>query len=118
MEFKKSYVEKVLNKYTPKEKSKIEKLRELDKKATKGPSIFAYVFGTISSLVLGFGMCVAMRVILPTYMWLGIVIGIIGIIMCLINYPIYKKMFEKNRKKYAPLIQSLSQEILNENKGE
>ena len=110
----KQYVEKVLNKYTEKKSTKLEELRELDKKASKPATLFSAIFGTIGSLVLGFGMCVAMQVILPGLMWLGILVGVIGIFMVSVNYFIYKKLLEKGKKEYANRIIELSNELLKE----
>lgn len=42
---------------------------------------------------------------------LGIVVGIIGIVMAGVNYPIYKKMLENGKKKYAFEIVELAKEI-------
>ena len=77
----KKYVEKTLKSYEEKEVTKIDELRALDKKAKKGANVFAYVFGSIGSLVLGFGMCVAMQVILADLMVVGIIVGLVGIAM-------------------------------------
>ena len=110
----KKYFEKILNSYQEKETSKIDELRELDKKATKPAKVFAYVFGTIGSLILGFGMCIAMQVILAELMWLGILVGVIGILMVSANYFIYKKLLAKGKEKYAEQILSLSNAIINE----
>ncbi len=82
------YVEKVINKYTEKETTKLDQLKALDSKVKMPALIIAYVFGSISALVLGFGMCVAMKVILADLMWLGIVVGVVGIALCLLTYPI------------------------------
>lgn len=109
----KKYVEKVLNKYTEVKTTKLDELRELDKKATRPATLFAAIFGTIGSLVLGFGMCVAMEVILAGYMWLGIVIGFVGILMISINYPLYKNILKSGKAKYADKIKALSDELLN-----
>ena len=110
----KKYVEKTLKSYEEKEPTKLDELRALDAKVKKGTAIFAYVFGTIGSLVLGSGMCMAMGVILAEYMILGIVIGLVGIAMVSVNYYIYKSMLEKNKRKYAEQVKKLSNELLNE----
>lgn len=109
----KKYVEKVLNKYTDKKETKLDELRNLDKKANKPASVFSSIFGAIGTLVLGFGMCIAMEVILPGYMVFGIIVGLIGILMVSINYPIYKKILASSKTKYADQIKSLSDELLN-----
>jgi len=109
----KKYVEKVLNDYTEKGVTKVDVLKTLDKKAKRPALIFAYVFGCIGSLVLGLGMCMAMKIILADLMILGIVIGVVGIAMVSFNYYFYSKLFEKGKAKYANQIKELGNEILN-----
>lgn len=105
--------ESIAKEYAPRENSKIIALKKLDAKAKRPANIFAYTFGIISSLVAGTGMCLAMQVIGGTipFMILGIVIGIIGFTCCGINYPIYKKILEKGKQKYAYEIVELAREI-------
>ena len=105
--------ESIAKEYAPREHSKIVALKKLDAKAKRPSNIFAYTFGVVSSLVAGTGMCLAMQVIGGTipFMILGIVIGIIGFTCCAINYPIYKKMVENGKKKYAFEIVELAREI-------
>ena len=109
----KIYAESIAKEYAPKENSKIVALRKLDKKAKLPATIFTYVFGTISSLVLGTGMSLAMQVIGSgtVSIIIGIIVGIVGIIGCGVNYPIYKKMLEKGKSKYAFEIVELAKEI-------
>ena len=109
----KIYAESIAKEYAPKDSSKIVALRKLDRKAKRPATIFTFTFGTISSLVLGTGMCLAMQVIGSgnIMMALGIVIGIIGIVGCAVNYPIYKKILEGGKKKYAFEIVELAKEI-------
>ena len=109
----KIYAESIAKEYAPKDNSKIIALRKLDKKAKTPATIFTYTFGIISSLVAGLGMCLSMNVIGTTtlHMVLGIVIGVIGFTCCGINYPIYKKMLEKGKKKYAFEIVELAKQI-------
>ena len=42
---------------------------------------------------------------------LGIVVGIIGLVGCSVNYPIYKKMLERGKEKYAYEIVELARQI-------
>ena len=107
------FAESIAKEYAPKENSKIIALRKLDRKAKRPATVFTYTFGVISSLVLGTGMCFAMQVIgSGTHdMAMGIAIGTLGIIGCGINYPIYKKMLENGKKKYAFEIVELAREI-------
>ena len=105
--------ESIAKDYAPKESSKIVALKKLDNKAKLPATIFTYSFGIIAALVLGTGMCLAMQVIGSGLvgMVLGIVVGIIGIIGCSVNYPIYKKMLEKGKAKYAYEIVELARQI-------
>ncbi len=105
--------ESIAKDYAPKESSKLVALKKLDNKAKLPATIFTYSCGIISALVFGTGMCLAMQVIGSGIggMILGIVVGLIGLIGCSINYPIYKKMLEKGKKKYAYEIVQLAKEI-------
>jgi hypothetical protein len=105
--------ESIAKDYAPKESSKLVALKKLDNKAKLPATIFTYSCGIISALVFGTGMCLAMQVIGGGIggMILGILVGIIGLIGCGVNYPIYKKMLEKGKKKYAYEIVQLAKEI-------
>ena len=105
--------EHIAKDYAPKESSKIIALKKLDDKAKLPATVFTYSCGIISALVFGTGMCLAMQVIGNGIvgMILGIIIGIIGLIGCGINYPIYKKILEKGKSKYAYEIVRLAKEI-------
>ena len=105
--------ESIAKDYAPKESSKIVALKKLDNKAKLPATIFTYSCGIISALVFGTGMCLAMQVIGNgiTGIVFGIIIGIIGMIGCGINYPIYKKKLEKGKAKYAYEVIQLAKEI-------
>ncbi|MGN0537444.1 MAG: dihydropteridine reductase [Acutalibacteraceae bacterium] len=110
----KIYAEAIANEYAPKDTSKVVALKKLDKKAKLPANIFAFSFGTIMALVLGTGMCLSMNVIgsgSTAMTVVGIIVGIIGIIGVSVNYPIYRKMIEKGKKKYAFEIMTLAKEI-------
>ena len=105
--------ESIAKDYAPKESSKLVALKKLDNKAKLPATIFTYSWGIVSALVFGTGMCLAMQVIGSGLagMVLGIVVGIIGMIGCGVNYPIYKKMLEKGKAKYAYEIVELARQI-------
>ena len=99
-------VQKIRTQYTEKEHTQLDALKELDKKVKKPVNIFAYVFGSISAIVMGSGMSLVMTDIGSTLgiadsMVPGIIIGVIGLLMAIINYPIYKGILGSRRKKYA-----------------
>ncbi len=110
----KIYAEQIANEYSPKETSKVVALRKLDRRAKLPANIFAYTFGIVFTLVFGTGMCLAMKVIgdgsaLQTA--LGVVVGTAGMIGVGLNYPIYKKLLDAGKKKYAFEIVELAKEI-------
>lgn len=110
----KIYAEQLANEYAPKSTSKVVALRKLDKKAKMPANIFAFTFGTVFTLIFGTGMCLAMGQIgggTATSMIAGIIIGIIGMAGIAVNYPIYKKLLEKGKNKYAFEIIELAKEI-------
>lgn len=105
--------ESIAKDYAPKESSKIVALKKLDHKAKLPATIFTYSLGIVSALVFGAGMCLAMQVIGSGLagMVLGIVVGTVGLIGCGVNYPIYKKMLEKGKARYAYEIVELARQI-------
>ena len=110
----KIYAEQLANEYAPKDTSKVIALRKLDARAKLPATIFTYSFGIISSLGLGAGMCLTMGQIgsgSTGSFVLGIVIGIAGLIGIGVNYPIYKRILENGKKKYAFEIMDLAKEI-------
>lgn len=112
------YAERIASEYTQKPASKLVALKKLDRKAKQPAQIFAFTFGILGSLVLGVGMCLSMGTIgagLAAAMPLGIVIGLVGIGMVLVNYPIYKRLLAKGKQKYAFEVMELAKEITTEN---
>lgn len=118
MNTEKIVAEKIASEYQPKTTSKLVALKKLDRKAKQGAEIFAYTFGIVSSLVLGTGMSLAMKIIgdkSDLLMIIGIIIGLIGIFGMSINYFIYKKLLKKGKNKYGSDIIRLASEITSEN---
>jgi len=115
----KIYAEAIANEYAPKDTSKVVALKKLDRKAKSKANVFAYTFGVVMTLVLGAGMCLSMKVIGDgsSFMTIvGIVVGVIGIVGISVNYPIYKKLLDNGKKKYAFEIMQLAKEISEEAK--
>lgn len=110
-------VQKIRTQYTEKEHSRLDELKELDAKVKRPANVFAYVFGSISAIIMGSGMSLVMTDLadiigIQNPMLYGIVIGVLGMIMAIINYPIYKGILGSRRKKYAAEIISLSDKIM------
>ena len=112
-------VEKIRTKYVEKKDSSLDELRKLDKKVKRPAEVFAYIFGSIGAIVMGAGMSLVMTDIAATLglgdmMIPGIVIGVIGLVLAIINYPIYKGILSSRKKKYAERVLELSNKILSE----
>lgn len=114
--------QKIRTQYMEKEhrSTDLDKLKELDAKVKRPANIFAYTFGSISALVMGSGMSLVMTDIgdklgMGDAMVPGIVIGVVGMLMSIANYPIYKKLLSSRKQKYAKEIIELSEKILEEN---
>lgn len=113
----KIYAEQIANEYAPKDTSKVKALKRLDSKVKLPPTVFTYTFGIVCSLILGVGMCLAMKVIgngSMLLMTLGIIIGCVGIFGVSINYAIYKKFLNSRKSKYATDVINLAKEISEE----
>lgn len=110
-------VQKIRTQYTEKEHTGLDSLRELDAKVKRPANIFAYIFGGISALIMGSGMSLVMTDIgamlgMSETMVPGIIIGVVGLFMAIINYPIYNKILTSRKKKYADDILKLSDKIM------
>jgi len=110
-------VQKIRSQYTEKESTQLDALRELDTKVKRPANVFAYVFGSIGAMIMGAGMSLVMTDIAETVgiadpMVYGIIVGIVGLFMAIINYPVYKGILSSRRKKYADRIIELSDKIM------
>ena len=111
--------EKIRTQYIGKQASELDELRELDAKVKRPANVFAYVFGSISAIIMGCGMSLIMTDIADSIglgvdpMKAGIVIGVAGMILALLNYPMYKGILNSRKKKYGPKILELSEKIIN-----
>ena len=111
-------VQKIRTQYTEKQHTELDALKELDTKVKKPANVFAYTYGSVSAVIMGAGMSLVMTEIgeiigVASAMVPGIVIGVVGMGMALSTYPIYKKMLNARKKKYASEILKLSDKIIN-----
>lgn len=110
-------VQKIRTRYTEKDNTDLDELKALDKKVKRPANVFAYVFGSVGAIIMGSGMSLVMTEIgeilnISNPMVIGIIIGIIGMIISIINYPVYVKKLSSRRKKYASEIMALSDRII------
>lgn len=110
----KIYAEQIANEYAPKDTSKVVALRKLDARAKLPSVVFGYSVGIVAALVFGVGMCLAMGQIgngTTLSLVLGVIVGILGMLGMGINYPVYKRIRDNGKKKYAFEIVELAKEI-------
>ena len=110
--------QKIRSQYIEKTNTELDELRLLDKRVKRPANIFAYAFGIISAIIMGMGMSLVMtdigatlgieNAILP-----GIIIGVVGLGLALLTYPIYKKILDSRRNKYSSEILNLSEKLIN-----
>ena len=103
-------IDSIRKKYLPEEEDKMEQLRKMDRNVTKPGMIVSLIVGIAGSLIMGLGMSCTM-VWADTLFIPGIIIGIIGIIGICAAYPLYSYITKKQRKKLAPEILRLTDEL-------
>ena len=111
--------QKIRTQYMEKTPSELDALRKLDAKVKRPANVFAYVFGSISAIIMGAGMSLVMTDIgatvgIASAMIPGIAIGIVGLGMALLTYPVYKEILNSRKKKYGAEILRLSDKIMNQ----
>ena len=105
-------VESIRRKYMPHKESKLETLKRLDRRARRAGSIESLCLGIVGVLVFGIGICFLLGVFAGAA-WLKALFLILGTVMMLPAYPMYRRISYKAREKYAPEILRLSEEIMN-----
>ena len=104
-------LKRIRSKYVPQEESKLDQLRRMDAAVTRKGNILSLVMGIIGVLIMGVGMCCCM---VWGGVWFvpGIVIGILGIFLAAMAYPVYQRVTKKEREKIAPQILKLADELM------
>lgn len=109
-------VEAIRQKYLPREIDKMEELRKLHAIPTQKAQAASLAVGIIGALIMGTGMSFAMTDIGAALgglsMVIGIAVGIVGMVLVALAYPLYNRVLQKQRKRIAPEILRLSEELL------
>jgi predicted lipid-binding transport protein (Tim44 family) len=112
-------IKAIRKKYAPSEETedKMAQLRRLDAGVYSKATTVSLVVGIIGTLMMGLGMSLAMTDIgemLGTVlaMVIGVSIGIVGIVLVCLAYPIYNRTLRKEREKIAPEIIRLTDELM------
>lgn len=119
MKDKEFIVEKIRSQYSEREYTEIDALRALDAKVKRPAITFGYVYGSIGAVVMGAGMSLVMTDIgtmlgMDETMIPGIAVGAAGLIMSCTTYPVYRKLLNSRKKKYADRIMEMSDRIMKE----
>jgi hypothetical protein len=109
-------VQKIRTQYMEREFTDLDALRALDKKVKFPANVFGYTFGSVGAIVAGAGMSLTMTELgailgIANPMLLGIIIGVIGLAMAGVTYPIYKKILDSRKALYRDEIFALSDKI-------
>lgn len=118
-----SEIQKIRRKYEIKEEnreeSKLERLRRLDSGVGKKATAWSLAIGILGTLILGSGMSIIMTefgVVLGlqgmTGILTGVALGVFGMLLIAIAYPLYHRILQKERKKAAPEILRLTEELM------
>jgi len=112
-------VKKIRDKYITEKENKMEKLRRLDAQVTHKALAAALIVGILGALILGFGMSLCMTELAKILgehsdmsMIIGVAIGTVGGILVCLAYPIYNLAVRRGRKKAAPEIIRLTDELM------
>ena len=111
------FVQKIRTQYIEKQHTEQDELKALDAKVKKPANVFAYTYGSLGAIVMGAGMSLVMTDIgamigLTATMVPGIAVGVVGMGMALTTYPIYKKILNSRKRKFAPQIMELSEKLI------
>ena len=117
MKDKEFVVEKIRSQYTQTEHTDLDALKALDAKVKKPANVFGYTYGSMGTIVMGAGMSLVMTDIgsilgMKETLIPGIAVGIAGLAIVLTTYPIYRKILNSRKKKYADQIMELSDRIV------
>ena len=110
--------QKIRANYMEKQSTELDELRALDAKVKRPANVFAYIWGSISAIIMGAGMSLVMTDIgatigIASALVPGIAIGVVGLGMALLTYPMYKGILDSRKKKYGAEILKISDKIIN-----
>ena len=104
-------VESIRNKYIPREESKLERLKKLDLRVQMAGTIESLCFGIVGALVFGLGMCFFLDMFAGAA-WLTALLMVLGAVIMIPAYPIYRRIARKTKAELTPEILCLSEEIM------
>lgn len=109
-------IEHIRKKYLPKEEDKMEQLRRLHYSASSKAKAASIAIGVVGALTLGTGMSLCMTelgLLVGEYaMFVGIAVGLVGMVLVALAYPVYTRVLKKERQRIAPEILRLTDELM------
>ena len=109
-------IEAIRQKYLPKEEDKMEQLRKLHNSASQKAQATSIAIGTVGALILGTGMSLCMTELgaaLGTVaLVLGVIVGLVGLVLVALAYPVYNRILQRERQRIAPEILRLTDELM------
>ena len=109
-------IERIRKKYLPKEESKMDQLRKLHGIPTQKAQSVSLAVGIIGALIMGAGMSLVMTDLASALgslaLVIGIVVGIVGMVLVALAYPLYNRVLTREREKIAPEILKLTDELM------
>ncbi|MGN1117152.1 MAG: hypothetical protein ACI4RU_00930 [Acutalibacteraceae bacterium] len=103
-------INRIRKKYVA-EETKMEQLRRLDTGVIEKATAVSVIVGIVGALIMGIGMYCTMVL---QEMWFipGIIIGLVGMAVLGLAFPVYQKVLKKEREKIAPEIIRLTDELM------
>lgn len=110
-------VQKIRSQYTEEAHTGLDTLKALDAKAKRPANLFGWLFGSPGAIVMGTGMRLVMTDLGPMLgvtetLVTGIALGLVGLVMCCVTYPIYRRLLTSRKKRYASQILELSEQVM------
>lgn len=117
MKDQEAIVQKIRAEYTQKEETALDALKALDARVKRPANVFGYVYGSLGAIIMGAGMSMVMTDIgailgMHDAMPLGVAMGLVGIVMVLSTYSIYKKILTSRKRQFAAQILALSDQVM------
>ena len=104
-------VERIRNKYLPREVSKLETLKKLDFKVQTAGQLQGLTVGIIGALIFGVGICFGLDVFGGADFW-TFLFCLMGVMVMIPAYSVYRYIAKKTREELVPEILRLSEEIM------
>lgn len=108
-------LQQIRKKYLPPQEDKMEQLRRLDASTHRKPTAVAIAVGVVGALIMGLGMSLCMTELSGflggTAMFVGIPVGLLGMVIAAAAFPLYRKLLQQERSKVAAEILRLTDEL-------